>query len=300
MADLLEVSLDDRVPQALRAILSPEMVERILDIVAAGARNEWIRLARQELHTSKPEYLRAIQPVESSSRVRIIALVGWLANAVETGLGAFDLRDTLLGPKSTIRRKAAGGGFYARVPFRHATPGSSGLAGAPMGAAYGPVREGSRRVGGVMAPDDAKALGKSIYDVAKRLRPTVAGAGMKTRWGERLPPGLAPLLRGPNPTHPDPRMRAGHRTDVYAGMVRERHTYEKKTQTQYMTFRTISTKVTNGWIHPGITAHHLADRVGEHIARILPAIVGKVIQGGLGVGVGGLPGAQQAAPKGQP
>jgi len=263
------------------------MIERILDIVAAGARNEWIRLARRETHTSKAEYIRGIQPVESEPRVRIIALVGWLANAVETGLEPFDLRDSLLGPNSKIRRKSASGGWFARVPFRHGTPGSAGLAGAPMGSSYGPAGAGSRRAGGSAGGDEARALGDAVYEAAKRLKATKAGPSMRTQWGERLPAGMAPLLRGPNPAHPDPRMRQGHKTDIYAGMVRERHTYEKKTQTQYMTWRTISSSKTGGWIHPGITAHHLADRVGEYIARTAPAAINTVLQQGLRGGFSG-------------
>jgi len=281
MADLLEIQVDDRIPQTIKALLSPQMIERILDIVADAARNEWIRVARRELHTSKGEYINGIQPVESTPRVRIIALVGWLPNAVENGLDAFDLRETLLGPKSKSRRQSPGG-WYARIPFRHATPGTAGLAGAPMGSSYGPVGAGSRRAGGLMGRDEATTLGKSIHEFAKRLTPTrslTMGSGQRvgTTYGERLPAGLAPLLRGPNPAHPDPRMRAGHKTDIYAGMIREEHTYAKATQTQYMTFRTISTKVQDGWIHPGITAHHLVDKVEEYIARVLPATVGKVL-----------------------
>lgn len=281
MANLLDISIDDRVPQTLQALLSPEMLERILDIVAAGARNEWIRLARRELHSSKEAYLSGIQPVEASARVRIIGLVGWFPNAVETGAEPFDMRETLLGPGSKVRKKAADGGWYARIPFRHGTPSSAGRAGTPMGSSYGPVGGTSRRAGGLMGTSEARALGDAVYGAAKRLRATTVRSGMKTQWGERLPAGLAPLLRGPNPAHPDPRMRAGHKTDIYAGMVRERHTYEKATQSQYMTFRTISTKVTNGWIHPGIEAHHLADKVGAYIGRILPAVIGQVFEGAL-------------------
>lgn len=290
MADLLKVSIDDRLPQAMRALLSPEMLERILDMVAASARNEWIRLARRELHSSKGDYIRGIQDVEATPRVRVIALVGWLANAVESGLSPFDLRDTLLGPNSTIRRRAKGGGYYASVPFRHGTPGSAGQAGTPMGSSYGPIRDGSRRVGGLMGGDEAAALGKRVYAAAKQLRPSLAPgfAGPQLPSQERrLPPGMAPLLRGPNPSHPDPRMRRGHATDIYAGMIKEQHFYEKGPQTQYMTFRTISTQVVHGWIHPGIEAHHLADKVGEHIARIVPLTVAKVVAAGLGPGFPG-------------
>jgi hypothetical protein len=279
MADLLQIAIDDRIPQTLRTLLSPEMFERILDMVSAGSRNEWIKLARQNLESSKSEYIRGIQPVETTPKVRVIALVGWLANAVESGLESFDLRDTLLSGRSTIRRAARGGGFYARVPFRHGTPGSRGQAGTPMGRAYGPIAESSRRVGGLMGADAAKALGKKVYAVAKNLAPTQRGVP-----GHRLPAGMAPLLRGPNPSHPDPRMRRGHATDIYAGMARSEHQYEKATQAQYMTFRTISTRVVHGWIHPGIQARHLADKVGDYVARIVPATVDRVLREGLGGG----------------
>jgi len=282
---LIDIEMDSRIPQTLSAMLGETFVERMLSDVAAGARNEWIRLARQRLHSSKEAYVDGIQPVEVLPRMRVIALVGWLPNAIENGAEPYDMRETLLGPGSTIRRQGKKGA-YASVPFRHGTPGSRGQSGTPMGAAYGPTHSGSRRAGDLMSPQGARELGTRIYDMAKRLSPTKVGQGQRTRWGERLPAGFAPLLRGANPAHPDPRMRQGHKTDIYAGMVRERHTYEKATQTQYMTWRTISEASPQGWIHPGIEAHHLVDQVSAYVDRIVPRVISAAVDAALKRGHG--------------
>lgn len=294
---LLDIKIDDRIPQALTIVLSPEVLEMILDTIAAAARAEWVRLAQSELHSSREEYVRAIQEVEAEPRVRVIALTPGFADMVENGTPAFDLRETLLGPNSHLRRLAKHGGYYGHVPFRHGTPTSKGAAGTPMGAAYGPVRPGSHRAGGLLGQGAAAELGKRIYDVAKRLKPTTDTMGRSQRGG-RLPVGIVAqvtggavdLLRGPNPQHPDPRMRRGHRTDIYAGMIKERHFYKRASQSQYMTFRTISTRVQHGWIHPGITPHEFAPRVQQFIARVAPATIRSVLDGALPPrGFGGKP-----------
>jgi len=289
---LIDLHIDDRIPQTLIAMLGGEFLERLLSDVAASARNEWIRLARNRLDSSREAYVAGIQPVEVLPRARVIALVGWFPNAVETGLDSFDLRETLLGPGSTIRREGKRGA-YARVPFRHGTPTSRGGAGQPMGRAYGPAPDQSRRAGNLMDAPGARALGMAVYSVAKRLAPTRIGQGGRTVYGERLPGGMAPLLRGPNPAHPDPRMRRGHMTDIYSGMVRERHTYEKATQTQYMTWRTISDAVPHGWIHPGIEARHLLQDVQAHVERVVPRVLSTALASALRQGHDG---AQRKGP----
>jgi hypothetical protein len=291
---LIHVDIDDRIPKTIRTLLSPAIKEKYLDTVAAAARNEWIRIARRELHSTKNEYIRGIQPVEASPGERTIGLVGWLPNAVENGAESFDQRQSLLGPNSHIRKESKKGGFYANVPFRHATPKSQGLAGPPMGSAYGPrASEHSRRhvYEGNFSAERAKELGQFVYDHAKYLAPTRAGyhhlkkhqSGFlgHTVWGGRLIGKLAPVLRGPNPSHPDPRMRRGHLSDIYKGMVRERHHYAAATQTQYITWRTISSRVMHGWIHPGITARHLAEKVQAYIRRIAPATIKQIFQAAL-------------------
>jgi hypothetical protein len=67
-------------------------------------------------------------------------------------------------------------------------------------------------------------------------------------------------------------------------MVRVRHKYEKAKQTQYMTFRTISTRNPEGWMHPGITARNLAGDVEGWIRKHASAIVKSAMQAAMGEG----------------
>lgn len=228
--------------------LSEAAQGEILGNIAEAARGEWIRLASMQLHSTRADYINGIQPVAPTDNGLEIVLVGVLPNLVEQGMSGFDLHDTLLGPGVPIaavgdkgKHMAKDGGFFRAIPYRHQTPGSNGLHGKPMP--------------------------KPIYAQAKKLKATVSqfsgqSAGAKTSWGGRLPEGLAA------------KAKPYHATDLFAGMVREEKTYEKATQNQYTTFRMIavdasgaprpkvgSDGATSKWIHPGITAAHLADQV---------------------------------------
>lgn len=144
-----------------------------------------------------------------------------------------------------------------------------------MGRAYGPTGPESRGLGNVMSHEGARTLGKDVYAAAKRLTatrtmaqtsPRSGGTIMETRWGGRLPPGLAPKLA------------EHHKTDIFAGMVRMRHTYARATQTQYGTWRTISESNPEGWRHPGIEARNIARSVEEWVQRHGPRIAANAIK----------------------
>jgi len=262
---VIDIQIDQYIPEALEGMFTPQMLEGVLDDLADGALNKWRRLARANLGGSREDYINGLQPTTPGPGVRLITLVGWLPNAIEAGIGSYDLRETLLGPNSKVKRSSENG-TYARIPFRHKTPGASAMGGQPMGSAYGP--RGAQYAGTIpqhLTAAGAREMGESIYQMAKGLRATRSGGGAPTQWGGRLPPGMAPILRPPRPEHPVPQMRRGHVTDIYAGMVRIRHKYARATQTQYMTWRTISSRVPHGWIHPGIKARNLAVQVEEWI-----------------------------------
>lgn len=278
---MIEVMIDQLVPNTLMSLATGEVFEAMLTNIATAAQAKWGALARRNLSgQSRETYLNGIQPIEVDIGSRVITLVGWLANAIEQGQDAYDMRDTLLGPKSRLRCKAAGGGFYGRVPFRHGGPGTAGMAGAPMGRQYGPTGPMSRAVGDRMTAQDARSMGEKIYKAAKRIKGTIQkGPGGKTKWGGRLPKGLAPKLLPEELQRP-----TGiniHKTDIFAGMVRVRHTYEKATQTQYMTWRTISTNNPEGWHHPGIEARNLAEQVRDYVIDVAPKIIRAAIGGAL-------------------
>lgn len=260
-------NLDELIPSEILDALSPEVTQRVLADIADAARAEWIRIAGAELFTTRRDYLAGIQPVEIKPGMAIISLVGQLPNIIEEGMDALDMHDTLLGPNVPISEPGRYGkhlkvmpggglGYYRAIPFRHGSPGSGGAVGQPMGRQYS----------GHQAVEDAKKLGKKVYGAAKKLAATTSEPMGKTAYGGRLPAGLAPKLR------------SHHKTDIFAGMIREEKTYEKATQSQYMTFRTISTG-SPGWLRPATPGRFYSQQVGEYVQRLAPQAFAAFVEG---------------------
>lgn len=262
---MIDIDLAGVVPPELSGLLTDALIDSVLDDLASAARQKWIRLAQQQLKSSKRDYINGIMPVQAGDgQSRIIALVGWLANAVEAGMSPIDLRDTLLrnsrsGTAGGVKISAAGH-RYRSVPFRHGTPGSSGQAGAPMGSRMGP--QGAQSLAfassGVVGAGRAKTLGQAIHKAAK---------GLQGR--DRLAAGMAPKLA------------PWHSTDIYAGMQRTPKHYRAVTSSQYTTFRTISENVETGWIHPGIEGRHLVEQVEAHIGALVAPAIRSALQSAL-------------------
>lgn len=267
------LNLDEVVPPGVMEVLNPKLIDMILWDVADGAYAEWVRIAGKELSTTRETYLQGIQPVEKKPGMAVLSLVGALPNAIEEGQAAYDMHETLLGPNVpiappgrfgkhlTIDPKTFKTGYYRAIPFRHATPGTKkrprgGAVGVEMGKAYA----------GHAAVEDAKALGKKVYGKAKRLKATVSDPYGGTTYGGRLPAGLAPKLK------------PHHKTDIYAGMIRERKTYEKKTQGQYMTFRMISTG-SPGWRRKKTTGRFFSAKVSDYVQKVAPQAFSAFVEG---------------------
>jgi hypothetical protein len=199
--------------------VSDEAVQNILADIAESARNHWIGLAGSEFGTTRRDYITAIQPVELRPGVAVIALVGQFPNMLENGAGEADLRDVLLGPNVPVAdfgqrgkrlsiRPDGSVGFYRAIPFRHSVPDSQGTVAPQMGSAYG-------KQGG-----NAAAIGAVVYGKAKKLSLTTSSPGGGVDYGGRLKEGLAPKLK------------PHHKTDIYAGMIREGKKDERATQSQ--------------------------------------------------------------------
>ena len=251
---IIDVPLDDLIGPEIAAALSEAAVLTVLGNIGQAARAKWIQLAQKNLHGSSATYVNSIQALQIQGPKAILTLVGQPANLIEHGMDELDMRTTLLGPNVPVappgqkgKRQAKDGSYYRAIPFRHSTPGSAGTVGAPMGSAYENV------------VSDSKALGRKVYAQAKKLKGSTSDAGGTTRYGGSLPSGLAPKLK------------SHHSTDIYAGMIRLEKTYEKATQSSYMTFRMISTNPnTTGWIRPATEGVKFSDEVTTFIKQIAP------------------------------
>lgn len=264
---IVSVDLSSALPAQLASL--PGVVADIARGVTEQIRAEIIRLANERLHLSSEDYIQGLQPARyhdpnaGSGVFSSIVLTGWLPNAVEHGWSGGDMKEALL--KGRNAKVTPKGVRYNTVPFRHGTPGTRGTNFPAMGSAYaagfGALPGGGFQAQGTLEAAQAAKLGRRVHKAAKALEATRSHPDKGTQWGGRLEAGLAPLLR------------PHHKTDIYAGMVRERKVYQHAEQSQYSTFRRVSDNSDPGsWIHPGIEGHRLFDegaKVAAHAAKVL-------------------------------
>ncbi len=255
---MIEINeLQTLVPPELLGTASQEVADEILEAVAQSARDHWIKLADDDPSHLRFDYLEGIQEVRTFKGQVIISLIGELAHLLEDGSTEVDMRTFLLNKETTpiVPRGQRGmhmskeGNLYRSIPIRHTTPGEDRgkIAGLEMGSPYAD------------AVKDAKKLGRDIYGAALALK---AGQRLKPGTGGAFP--LANKFSG-----------AKHKTDIYAGMIKEETFYGKKQQPTYTTFRTISEKgAGQSWMRSPITARHYAEKVSAFAARLIPTAFG--------------------------
>ncbi len=274
------ISIDIPAPDGLTDL--DGILSTLIPDVVDAVRGEIVRLAHERLGTSTEDYINGLQPpvyhhppgsrVPSGvSTVATIELAGWLPNAVEAGWDGGDMKAALLAGRNA--KTAQDGTRYNTVPFRHGTPGTGGRNFPAMGSGY-KVKVGLKGGGitqsGTMNAETAARLGKTVHKAAKKLSPTTGEPGGPTKWGDRLPEGVGGV--GPLLPH--------HKTDLYAGMVRQQKTYEKATQSQYTTFRRVSEHSDpRAWVHPGIEGRHLFREAAEFANEAAAALL-KIAMGG--------------------
>lgn len=272
------LNLENLIPLQLVSALNEDAVLEVMRDVVAGARDHWIKLARERFHTTKVEYIDAIQEVEWRGKdSAAIALVGVLPNILEQGMAATDMHDTLLGPNVPVapmgekgKHERVEGGYFRAIPFRHYTPGA-GSYGAQMGKALAKL----------MGTDYSKRIGAAVYAAAKKLQPTLTDPYTgKSAWGERLDaPRMAELQKRRKISIP--KIKPYHASDPYSGMVRIQKTYGSKdprsTQSHYKTFRTIAVDGggnpigSSPWIRSATAGAFLAKEVSEYVGtRLAP------------------------------
>jgi len=254
---IVSVNLSRARAQIMATLPSSADRERILRGIGAAASATWKQLAQAELKSTARDYIAGITaPTVDGARVEI-ALEGRIPNMVEQGWPGGDLRQWLLrGPNVKQGRN----GPYNVVPFRHGVPGTGG-----------------RNVGTPMPGP--------IYDVAKKLAPTISrpgpgvgGApGSTTVWGERLHLGLKMGQEAQGIL--SSLKRPWHATSIYMSMIRKAQpTRAGRYQTSgYTTFRTISQYTSAPglhWVHPGIRARRLVEKVQAKMEKIAHDLAG--------------------------
>lgn len=149
--------------------LADEYTLGVLQAAADAARAELIRLAQQNLKTSRRAYIAGIQPVMISGNTATITLMGKLANMVEWGWGGGDMRFNLIDKNPKANQEKT----HAFIPFRHSSTGALGH-------------------------DTGGPMPGNIHGMASKLGPTLSAPLQPVKWGQRLPAGNATLMK---PSH---------------------------------------------------------------------------------------------------
>jgi hypothetical protein len=223
--------------------------------------------AKQKLHSTLETYIQGVQ-VSMTDYVLVIEMDkdNWLANAIETGVDSWSLKQTHL---NSPKAKTSKEGFrYLRIPM-----------GKQAGAAGGPSEQSQR-------------IQQKINEVMRR--PKVGLSKYQTMVNGQLQRGIYPsgaVVETQAIMTDDPDISGLYRTRAFANaenFYQKQKTKKGMPTWQLVMFRTISDKPgTSPWIHPGLTGVKIfketemwlstvvGDLVSERIKQSVQSFVGK-------------------------
>ncbi len=107
----------------LSEIDAKQLTRNIVNQLKKEVYNNWVALAKRELHSTRQNYVDSIHMADTQDGARIY-LLGNFNNMLEAGAPAWDMKEGFRNsPKAKISKV---GNWYLRIPFRFATPGSLG------------------------------------------------------------------------------------------------------------------------------------------------------------------------------
>jgi len=214
------------------------LMENVVKELTASMVHLWDAEAKNTLSSTRQEYRSSLTVVDKGRFEGMVILRGQLANMIENGAGAFDMKPGFMG--SPFAKSTEGGGWYFTIPFRFATPGALGES-----SVFSDI------------------LPESIYNVLKTKPP-----GGRIEEGDiDIPDALrVPKTRKMIVTKSRVFEEYKAKTSTYVGIGRSDKTYAKTTQSTFTSFRRVSDKSDpNAWIHRGIKARNLAEKALEKL-----------------------------------
>lgn len=239
MANIIDLSIKTRDlvgDISLIAEATIVQLENAIAIVAKNAYAEAVRQAQARLKTTQRDYIRALQLNDLGDNIYILSLEGKHANSIEAGFAGFDMKPGLLnGPKAKIVKSGKNKGKkYATVPFFYQPKGKS------------PLSEK-----GEMLRREVQRLIKENKTGNTILNPSTG----------RPVQGYAARFKNTG-------------VKDLEGLVKIQKTYDKRTQSTYMSFRRVSENSDKSkWIHPGYTGAKIFPYLESYIDREAQIII---------------------------
>lgn len=222
-----------------------DLTETCVNVVTQAIFAKWEALAKNELHSTLPEYLHNLNIIDKGRFAKQIILTGTLPEMVESGASPFDMKEYFKKSKyvkytvpvynAKGKMVYPGGDWYLTIPFRHGTPGIVGQAGF--------ANEMPQEIYALMvhrAANNPLTKGEipSPYDVPRSRAAIFDAQTGKVVYGEYT-----------------------HKASIYEGLTKFQAAYNKVIQNKYGTFRRAGANSDPlAFIHKGIQARELAQK----------------------------------------
>ncbi len=249
------ISMDPNITIDIGAIsnilggLSSTSISSLTNLLLTEVSNALVYNWRQEadgtLNSTRNLYKNGIQKPEINATTAVIELIGRLANMIESGAPAFDMKPGFQNSPKIKQKK--NGGWYLTIPFRQAAATSLG-----ENEAFSNI------------------MPRQVYNIAKDLKATVSRPNGTVIYGgslskDSLPKKFQkPSTREAITDTDNGKVLYGayqHKSSIYAGIVKTKKLYQKASQSQYFSFRRVSDASDPlSWIHPGFIAANLSDK----------------------------------------
>jgi hypothetical protein len=237
----IEVEFKFELPPEIDPANFESMANEIVERTAEAAREEWVRLAGENLKGTYQSYVGGIDPKDNSptglSEIErpdtlkaTITLRGTLPNMLEQGHDAFDIKPGILnGPHVKMGKD---GSKFQDIPFIYGGPSQSLIG--------------------------TKTLPKEVFKEANKMQygERYSDKSRRKNWNMGRPGGYE------------------HKTGIFDDLRKG----AKGSVDAFRTFRRISENSDPAsWIHPGLKALHLAEKVVEFLNTQVEGIAESVL-----------------------
>lgn len=212
---------------------SNQLRELVSQEVVKAAHMEIVDLAKKRLHSTRNLYIGGLSIDKVSRYEYTVTLNGTVANMLENGCSAFDMKQGLL---KSSKAKMGKNGKYITVPFMFRTSAASSTSSLPgqilPRAIYNLIRESPAR-----SKETDEVIVSSITgsQIGKKFDPKPKIVEIDNKAGTYIP-----------------------KSSIYAGLQRIQN--KETGKSTYNTFRRVSdSSDAMSWIHPGLPALNLMD-----------------------------------------
>lgn len=212
-----------------------EFSKFVIEVIASKFKRQWEEEAKQKLHQTRNEFIRSIYVENMNDTTKVVGIKGFIPNAVEQGVEAFDLKPWFEKSKKVSLKK--GGGWYLTIPFRFGTPDTIG----------------DSQVFSNQLPDE-------IHEVL--LGKNKAGDDSGLKLNEIPEQFRAPKVREKIVLKSRVFEEYEYKSPIYEGIIKSPMQYHS----QYSSFRRVSDlSDENSWIHTGIQARNLSESALQNL-----------------------------------